>query len=135
MNKQLLLWYYLTLKSEIKHKKIKSIVKLFTNKCYRNDIKRLANKLHGKKYEIQLAQIPLKAIKFSHSITYSEWVLTLMMEIKTGTNQFCETLRPIKVIKEDDGYMVIDGNHRLMALKLSYPADHPVIVRILTPVN
>jgi hypothetical protein len=131
-----LAWFFMVLKQEVKKRKWRAIFKFFTNDCYRNDIKRLAAMLHGRKYEIVLQKVKLSNIDFSHEINYPSWVLTLAMELRTGSRRFTKQHKPIKVIRSPgtSQYTVIDGNHRLMAMKLILDPEEYVEVRFLRPV-
>lgn len=123
-------WFGLVILQELKMLKFKSLFRYLYDSRYRKDINNLSNLLSPLKLTSEVNYLALSQIRFSHDITYPTWVLRLVRDIDNGV-----PMNPIKVIYDPkaESYIVVDGNHRLMAHKLSHPHKAMIPVRILFP--
>lgn len=109
-------------------RKFWSFFRLFVDKQYRKDIKRIIGLTAGKDYAENFAFIPVNQIESSHQINYPNWVNELEGQLRARRQ-----LEPIKVVRTGNQiYTVLDGNHRLEAMRRFYPCDHAVPVVLLT---
>ena len=126
------IWMIRVILQELRMLKFKSILRYVYDARYRADINRLRDLLSGGKLTSQFRMLALREIHFSHDVTYPLWVLKLVRQLADG-----EELPPIKVIYDQkrNHYIVVDGNHRLMAHKLSRGHSPYVRVRVLTRIK
>lgn len=119
-------WTILILIQELSMCKFKAVFKYFVKESYRNDINKLRNILSKGKLYSTKTQIQLKNIHFSHEINYPEWVEYLQKQIlKTGE------VKSMKVFHHEGKVIVIDGNHRLKAMKQVLSHETWIDVRLL----
>lgn len=121
-------WMALVILQEIKMLKVKSLLRYVYDSEYRADINRLRDLLHGGNFTSTHKVLRLDEIKFSHNVNYPLWILKLVRQITDGVQ-----LPPIKVIYDQkrDSWIVVDGNHRLMAYRICLRPTDLVSVRIL----
>jgi len=76
--------------------------------------------------------VQLGSIVPGHKINYPLWVKHLVKKINT---EGWKKLEPIKVIWDynQDKWLVVDGNHRLEAMKRTLPVSMKIPVFILRP--
>jgi hypothetical protein len=107
-------WLILVLIQEISMFKWKAVFKYYYKKSYRKEINKLKSILSNGRLSSTKDVIQLSEIDFSHEINYPKWV----EKLKKDLTEDHENYKPIKVFKIKDGrYIVVDGNHRLFALK------------------
>lgn len=121
-------WFLLVIGQELVMLKFKAILRYLYDSNYRKDINLLSQLLSGGKLSAQLEYLSLDQIDFSHDVTYPLWVMSLIRQLSQG-----KEFQPIKVIlnPQTNKYMVIDGNHRLMAYYLTYSSRAVIQVRVL----
>lgn len=118
-------WTIMVILQEMMMGKWKAIFKYFWKPSYHRDINKVRDILcKGKMYGIK-TQVRLCDIKPSHEINYPKLVDKLERDIIQG-----KTLPRLKVFMINEfHYIVIDGNHRLLAYKKTYP--HMVSIDVL----
>lgn len=122
---QIAVWVFMVICQEWKMSKYKAIFKFFVKPSYHKDIMFLARNLSRCKYRGEKGYMLLGSISFSHEINYPNWVDKLERDYrKNGGGVF----PPIKVLAIDEKYYVIDGNHRLKALKRVWGDKTPITV-------
>ena len=121
-------WMALVILQEVKMLKVKSLLRYVYDSEYRADINSLCDRLHGGNFTATLKVLRVDEIRFSHNVNYPLWVMKLVRQITDG-----ERLPAIKVIydQERDAWIVVDGNHRLMAYKMTLRPNDLIPVRIL----
>jgi hypothetical protein len=124
-------WYSMCFTKLIYHdllrkRKVWSKARLFVDANYRNDIVLLFSHLSKRRFKAQRALMKLKDINFSHDINYPDWVEKLKKKIDKGGN-----IPDIKVTNIEGKWMVVDGNHRLAAMKEILSEDTKVPVKKL----
>lgn len=129
-------WLWWAIVQEALKLKFKAVLRTLYDPQYRKDITYLWMKLSRGKLKAREDFMPLWKIHFSHSINYPGWVTHLTQRIHQG-----EEFPPIKVIKDSnpdgdwDRHMVVDGNHRLLAMKMTMPDTAMVHVKLLEYVD
>lgn len=125
-------WWMASLVREARKRKFKAIMRFFYDRQYRADIKHIADLTTRAPLTSRFGHLKLHEISFSHAINYPKWVDRLEKELRWETVGAVE-LQPIKVMYDDSvkRWIVIDGNHRLMAMKRVCPFYAIVPVRIL----
>lgn len=112
--------------------KFYAIFRVFWDKEYRAEIQHM--RMLTRQYDLVLGHgsIPLRAIVRGHKINYPNWVNHLVDQINT---RGWKKLEPIKVIwdKSKFKWLVVDGNHRLEAMKRTLPSSMKIPVFILRP--
>lgn len=124
-------WWMRSLCREVRKGKFKAIFRYFYDSTYRTDIKYIADLTTGQgKLTSRMSYLKLNEIHFSHSINYPKWVNRLSEELLRTAE-----VPPIKVMYDYSKrkWIVIDGNHRLMAMKRVLPFYARVPVKILYP--
>lgn len=104
----------MTILQEMKMCKWKAIFKFFYKWSYHKDIMKLCNILSKGRLTSKRATLTLRQIHFSHEINYPEWVIKLCEDLAKDKNNY----KIIKVFEHKGKFIVIDGNHRLKALKI-----------------
>ena len=131
-------WWMRSLCREIRKLKFKAIFRYFYDGAYRKDIKHIADlTTRNGKLTSRMGHLKLYEIHFSHSINYPKWVKRLEKELGHDVENPMRW-EPIKVMWDDakgGRWIVIDGNHRLMAMKRVAPFYSMVPVRVLYPKN
>lgn len=107
-------WTIMIILQELSMCKYKAVLKFYFKKSYRKDIKVLRDILSKGKLKGTKTQLPLKDINFSHEINYPSWVIKLCEDLKESEDNY----KRVKVFYHNGRYIVVDGNHRLKALKL-----------------
>lgn len=125
------MWISRSFIRDVRKRKFKAIFRALYDSTYRRDLQRMRLVIGDGYYQLVETEIKLYCIHNSHSINYPEWVNTLV-------GKMYDTLwRPplMKVIKDESRstpdypyYMVVDGNHRLQALKIIMSAGTPIRV-------
>lgn len=120
--------------SNILKRKFKAILRPLYDSTYRRDLQTLRSVVGDGHHTLVEVELPLYMIHSSHAINYPDWVNTLV-------GRMYDTLwHPplMKVIKDEqrsrDGYeyyMVVDGNHRLAALKILFSPGEKVRVILM----
>lgn len=127
-----IVWYWRTIRQELKKGKIYPFFRYWTDRKFRQDIRNLRRLLCSGRMAIRLRKIELGRIHFSHDINYPEWVEKLKADILAGA-----TLPPIKITWDGTKYVVVDGNHRLKAMRevlyLWEPVDARELIGIPVP--
>lgn len=98
-------------KNTIKKRKFRPFFAILFDKQFRNDLDTIYHYTKGcTKREIR--EIEVEQIHYSHKIFYWDYTLYLL------NNEESLEITPIRVVYMSDrkGYLVADGNHRLMAL-------------------
>lgn len=122
-------WMYRVLFHELlKKRKFYAFARLAFDPVYRADILHLRNLLSAPGIKMYRAEMRLQDIKFSHDVNYPEWVESLKGRLLKG-----ERPEPIKVFWDHtrNQWIVIDGNHRLAAMRAVLSPDALVRVKIL----
>jgi len=122
-------WTIMIIIQELKMCKYKAVFKYFVNPSYKRDINFLRDILSKGILTSEKTSMRLGDINFSHEINYPEWVQKLVRDLKQSPNNY----QRIKVFyTEEKGWIVIDGNHRLKALKTVSNPDKIINVLKLT---
>lgn len=124
-------WMIMIILQELRMFKFKAVIKYYIKPSYRKDINYLRDILSKDKLKGTKDVIPLFKIGFSHEINYPKWVDKIEKDIRRDP----ENYRRIKVFHDDEGYIVIDGNHRLQAMRRVFPLTYPIRVLRLTYKN
>lgn len=112
--------------------KYRAVFKYFYKKSYRKDINYVRDILCKKKLQATEKRLPLFAIEFSHEINYPDWVDKLIDDLKQDPTNY----KRIKVFYDEKrGFLVIDGNHRLKAMRKVFPFTKHVDVLELSYKN
>lgn len=106
-------WTIMIILQELRMGKFKAVFKYFVKKSYRKDINLLRDILSKGGLKGTKTNLPLKDIYFSHEINYPKWVEKLERDFIVSEVPY----KRIKVFKHEGKYIVIDGNHRLKAMK------------------
>lgn len=124
-------WVLMVISQELKMGKYWAVIKFMIKPSYFKSIMFLARNLSKCKYRGVKSALPLGDVHFSHEINYPKWVKRL----ETSYSKYgLATYPPIKVLKIDGKYFVIDGNHRLQALKNTFSNITPISVIMLEEV-
>lgn len=121
-------WLTLVLIKELAQKKFRAVFKYYWKRSYRRDINHLKDILSRGKLHSKSSFITLGGINFSHEINYPKWVKKLEQDLKQDPNNY----EPIKIFLDGDKWIVIDGNHRLQALKNTFGNNELIKVRKLS---
>ena len=118
----------------IKKKKFKAMLRYFYDSQYRDQVNYMVNLVKQNEVKCIETTVRIGDIKFGHSINYPKWVQILRYLIHRDGYL---SLDPIKVIIDNScgKYLVVDGNHRLMALKQELISSHKIPVKLLLPIN
>jgi len=130
-------WWMRSLVREVKKGKFKAIFRYFYDTKYRNDIRHICDLTTGQgKLTSRMGHLKLADIHFSHDINYPKWVDRLVKELR-WEYEHAMKFEPIKVMYDQSTsrWVVIDGNHRLMAMKRVLPFYATVPVKILHPAH
>lgn len=130
-------WWMRSLCREVRKGKFKAIVRYFYDSTYRMDIRHICHLTTGRgKLANRMSHLKLNEIHFSHSINYPRWVNKLEKELRWQV-EYPMLWQPIKVMFDESKgqWVVIDGNHRLMAMKRVMPFYTNVPVKILFPIK
>lgn len=113
-------WHTRSAMKEFKKMKFKAIFRYLYDRQYRAQIDNLAEYTCDKDLRaIEDVQVRVGDVMFSHEINYPSWVDALVAQIHF---KGLASLEPIKIMRHksfDGKYLVIDGNHRLAAMKKS----------------
>jgi hypothetical protein len=120
-------WTVMVLLQELSMCKYKAILKYYLKKSYRRDIKVLMDILSRGKLKASKTVLILGDINFSHEINYPDWVEKLKKDLKEDPTNY----KRIKVFLHNGKYLVVDGNHRLRALKDTLSLSSQVNVLLL----
>jgi len=123
-------WMLLVILQEFYMFKFYSIWRFFIDSQYANDIRKLRTILAPEKLTARLQEVRLGQVSFSHAISYPDWVADLVVKIRAGVE-----LPPIKVYEYQGKLLVIDGNHRLAAMKITMDPATKIMVRRLYPIS
>lgn len=102
-------WWRSFKKNVIQKRKFKAYLQYFFDSEYRSQIDRLfelTKHCTRKEYE----QIPIWQLEHGHKITYPKYERALILNDEID-------LEPIRVIQNGIVFVVVDGNHRLAALR------------------
>lgn len=122
-------WTILIMIQEASMCKWKAILKFYYKASYRRDIRRLRDVLSQGKLKGTKRLMSLNQIEFSHEINYPEWVWELERRLMDDGDDY-KTIK-VHLMPDTNRYAVIDGNHRLMALKNHYGHSSKILVRVL----
>ncbi len=124
-------WTISIILQELLMGKYKAVLKYYFKPSYRKDINILRDKLAPYPLKAVKTTLGLRDIQKSHEINYPVWVDKLITRLEKG-----EKLPPLKVIRHNNYFLVVDGNHRLQALNYFHKyADVTVDVLILNPIK
>lgn len=117
----------------VKKGKYYSIFRGVWDSKYRADIHHMLVLTCSQDLVLGHGSVPLHSIVHGHAINYPEWVEHLAYHINIYG---WKKLEPIKVIWDSskNKWLVVDGNHRLAALKKTLPGYMSIPVFILRPV-
>lgn len=102
-------WWHSFKKNVIQKKKFKAYLQYYWDSEYRNQINYLFEITRNcTKKEIE--QIPIWQLVHGHKVTYPDYERMLVM------NDHID-LEPIRVVQHGISFVVVDGNHRLAALR------------------
>lgn len=129
-------WMILVILKELAQGKFRAVFKYYWKKSYRKDIQHLRDILSKGKLYSKSSTLRLEQIHFSHEINYPKWVKKLEDDLFYDP----ENYEPIKVFLEVDHtntknpykWIVIDGNHRLQAMKNELHPNTRIRVRKLS---
>ena len=126
----------LVILKELAQKKFKAVFKYYWKKSYRKDIQHLRDILSKGKLYSKSSTLRLGQIHFSHEINYPGWVNKLENDLLLDPENY-EPLKVFMEVNHDDlknpyRWIVIDGNHRLMAMKNTFIPETSVLVRKLS---
>ncbi len=108
--------------------KWKAIFRMFWDTKYRKNIYHLRDILSKAPLTGEKSTLKLEEINFSHDINYPDWCDKLIFKLACNQSDY----KRIKVFYDDNRWIVIDGNHRLFALKYMLPPDTEIDVLKLT---
>ena len=120
-------WTIMVIIQELMLCKFKAILKYFIKPSYRRDINKLRDILSKAPLRCHKSTLFLKDINFSHEINYPKWV----DKIEDKHIFLNVPFKRIKVFNDKGTWIVIDGNHRLQAMKNCLWEDTLVDVLIL----
>lgn len=120
-------WTCMVILQELRMCKFKAVLKFYVKPSYRKDIKLLRDILSKAPLKSRKSSIILEEIHSSHEINYPQWVYKLVRDYQTLGIPF----KRIKVFRYNDKWIVIDGNHRLEAMKICLYRKEAVDVLIL----
>ncbi len=110
-------WTVMIVIQELLMHKFKAIFRMFWDKAYRKDIYHLRDILSKAPLKGEKTTLQLCDIDYSHDINYPKWVVYLRRKLYANPKDY----KRIKVFYDQDHWIVIDGNHRLRALKVALP--------------
>lgn len=123
-------WMLMIIIQELRMKKFRAIFKYYYKSSYRKDIQKLRDILSKGKLTAKKDTLELSRIDFSHEINYPKWVEKLEKDLWDNPDNY----KRIKVFYDTSShkFLVIDGNHRLRAMKNVFKEDKKVNVLWLT---
>lgn len=130
-----LYWRIKSIIKNLKKGKIKSFLRFVYDSKYRNDINYMLETVRQHKgLRCINHQASLREIVQGHEINYPEWVDTLVDNIRINGYM---NLEPIKVIWDPKigKFLIVDGNHRFIALRKSLYPFQVVNVKLLVPIS
>jgi len=110
----------------IRKKKLTAYVEYFFDPKYRQDVDyifKLRNAVLAKrpKARIQKTVVHLDSLRQSHKVVYPNWVACLVSVYKArNAERIVETGIEVTFCPVESRFVVLDGNHRLAALKAVY---------------
>lgn len=108
--------------------KFRAVIKYYVKPSYRKDINVLRDILSQGRMKGSKGYLRLGDIQFSHEINYPLWVEKMEVRMIADPDDYTR----IKVIDHNGRWLVVDGNHRLMALRRTRGLDSKVRVLILS---
>jgi hypothetical protein len=118
-----MMWISCSFVRDVRKHKWKAIFRVLYDRTYRRDLQRIRRVIGDGYYKLVESELPLCQIHNSHAINYHDWVNTLVGRM-FDTHWHPQ---PIKVIRDPSRnwaggpyYLVVDGNHRLVAMKRIY---------------
>lgn len=119
-------WTVMIVIQEMLMCKWKAIFRMFYDVSYRKNIYHLRDILSKAPLQSEKTTMKLSDINFSHGINYPEWVAHLTNKLIDDENDY----KRIKVFFDETikCWIVIDGNHRLRALKNTQDLDKEINV-------
>lgn len=127
-------WSVMIILQELMMCKYRSIIKYYIKPSYRKDINVLRDILSKAPLKGRKDVLIFNDINFSHEINYPKWVEKLAYNYMVNDINY----KRIKVFFHEDKWIVIDGNHRLLAMKETMSPLEQVEVLILDyykPIN
>lgn len=127
-------WLMVTIIQELLMGKYLAVWKYYTKAKYRKDINVLKNLLAPHKLYGRKSTIYLREIHMSHEINYPDHVQKLAREYSKYPRYAHKApdIPHIKVILNDGEWLVVDGNHRLMAMEYCFNQNQLINVLILS---
>lgn len=120
-------WTLMVIMQELMMCKYKAVFKYFIKPSYRKDINVLRDILSKAPLKGTKDQLCVGEIHFSHEINYPKWVEKLEFDYLFWRIPY----KRIKVFNHNGKWIVIDGNHRLRAMKNTLSCNQKVDVLIL----
>ena len=122
-------WTIMIIIQELRMCKYKAVIKYFIKPSYRKDINFIRDYLYKGNLTSEKTSLRLGDINFSHEINYPMWVEKLIRDLEESPDNY----QRVKVFyTKEKGWIVIDGNHRLKALKTVLHPDRGINVLKLT---
>lgn len=121
----------------LKRGKFKAVFRYLLCPTYRRSVNYMRDLMTYEPYELHHRELELCLIRSSHNLNYPKWVNTLVRRIEDWEGLYRP--KPMKVMydwrRNDGTYMIIDGNHRLAALKRVFSPGFVVLVHELLPIG
>jgi hypothetical protein len=109
-------WRFKSIYKDLRKKKYKALFRYFYDPTYRTEVNYMLSLVRFEEMECIQSQIKIGDIVHGHSINYPLWIRKLRYQIRhKGYN----SLEPLKVVwdSKKSKFLIVDGNHRLSALK------------------
>lgn len=128
-------WHFDKIMANIKKKKFKAMFRYFFDSNYKRQVDHMIRTVKQRPVRCVESSVRIGDITYGHPINYPKWVSTLRWRIQ---HLGYTSLDPIKIIWDETKgkYLVVDGNHRLAALKreLINP-NQRIPVQLLVPLE
>lgn len=107
-----ILWYLVAAGAEIARGKVRPLIAYLTDPKFRRDIERLRPLVRWRVGTYTRRRVRLGLIRPTHKVHYAAHVAELATALRLGYQ-----VRPLTCVKVGRAYRVINGNHRLDALR------------------
>lgn len=131
-NLNVIIWSIKSILKNLAKWKYRALLRFVYDSKYRQDVRYMLNVVRMKPVELIDSEVSLGNVISSHEVNYPGWVAHLRLQIVAYGPQH---LPPIKVVYDPSKrkYLVVDGNHRLEALKKELPSVQRIRVELLIP--